>query len=90
MASFSSGQKLSGLYAAVEEEFGVTIAAADRAALATPGLLITYVIERLPPAGESMEPEEVLDYVTAVLGEVLARELGASQYDIDAPWPLPD
>ena len=80
--------QLSALFDALEQEFDVVIAPVDRGGLATPGALVPYVITRLPPPGESMEPDEVRDYVMAVLGEVLAREVGASQYDLDAPWPI--
>ncbi|MHB1222846.1 MAG: hypothetical protein ACYC2G_02185 [Gemmatimonadaceae bacterium] len=79
--------ELTALFDAVEDEFGVTITAAARARLETPAALVAYVVEHLPPAGEWMDPEDREEHVTAVLGEVLARELGTSFYALTDRWP---
>lgn len=74
---------------AVEAEFGIRIPVADRARLETVGGLVSYVALHHPPPGESLTADELRDHVRAVLGELLARELGASfavQAD-DAPLP---
>jgi hypothetical protein len=72
---------------ALGEEFGREIPVADRSALRTPGLLIAYLAEHLPPTSETLEPDEKRDYVAGVLYEVLAREMGTALFDEDAPWP---
>ena len=72
---------------ALAEEFGMEIPAADRAALRTPGLLVAYLAEHLPPTSETLDDEERRDYVSGVMCEVLARETGTALFDEDAPWP---
>ena len=79
--------ELTALFDAVECEFEVTIAPAVRARLETPGALVAYVVEHLPPAGEWMDPEDREEHVTAVLGELFARELGTSFYALSDRWP---
>lgn len=79
--------ELRSLFDAVEAEFDVEIAADVRTRLETPADLVTYVVEHLPPAGESMDPEDREEHVAAVLGEVLARELGISFYTPTDRWP---
>lgn len=74
---------------AVETEFGVRIPPNDRAELETVGALVSYVALHHPPLGESLTNDELREHVAAVLGELLARELGASfaiQAE-DAPLP---
>ena len=73
---------------ALAEEFGMEIPAAHRPALRTPGLLIDYLAEHLPPTSEALDPEERRDYVSGVMCEVLARETGTALFDEDAPWPV--
>ena len=74
---------------AVEVEFGLRIPPADRAGLETVGGLVSYVALHHPPPGESLTADELRDHVAAVLGEVLAREHGASFAVQDADAPLP-
>lgn len=79
--------ELTSIFDAVEEEFSVTIAADVRRQLETPADLVAYVVDHLPPAGEWMDPEEREEHVGAVLGEVLARQLGTSFYTLTDRWP---
>lgn len=74
---------------AVEAEFGVRIPAADRPTLETVGALVSYVALHHPPPGESLTADELRDHVAAVLGELLAREHGASFAILDEGAPLP-
>lgn len=74
---------------AVEAEFGVRIPAADRAGLETVGALVSYVALHHPPPGEALTADELREHVAAVLGEVLAREHGASYAVVDEGAPLP-
>ena len=74
---------------AVEAEFGLRIPVADRAELETVGALVSYVALHHPPPGESLTADELREHVAAVLGEVLAREHGASYAVIDEDAPLP-
>ncbi|HEY0971817.1 MAG TPA: hypothetical protein VGE02_12685 [Gemmatimonadales bacterium] len=68
-------------------EFGMEIPSAHRAGLRTPGSMIEYLAEHLPPTSESLDAEERRDYVSGVMCEVLARETGTALFDEDAPWP---
>ena len=74
---------------AVEAEFGIRIPPADRDRLETVGALVTYVALHHPPPGESLTADELREHVAAVVGELLAREHGASFaiHDEDAPLP---
>lgn len=72
---------------ALGEEFGMVIPAAHRPALRTPGLMVEYLAEHLPPTSESLDAEERRDYVSGVMCEVLARETGTALFDEDVPWP---
>lgn len=72
---------------ALGTEFGMEIPAAARPALGTPRRLVEYVAAHLPPTSESLDDEERLDYVSGVMCEVLAREMGTALFDDDAPWP---
>ena len=72
---------------ALAEEFGMEIPAAVRPGLRTPGLMVEYLAEHLPPTSESLDPEEQRDYVSGVMYEVLARETGTALFDEDTPWP---
>lgn len=74
---------------AVEAEFDVRIPPIDRAGLETVGALVSYVALHHPPTGESLTADELRDHVAAVLGELLAREHGASFAVIDEAAPLP-
>ena len=74
---------------AVEAEFDLRIPPADRAGLETVGALVSYVALHHPPPGESLTADELRDHVAAVLGELLAREHGASFAVIDEAAPLP-
>ena len=74
---------------AVEAEFDVRIPAADRPGLETVGALVSYVALHHPPPGESLTADELREHVAAVLGELLAREHGASYAVIDEVAPLP-
>ena len=74
---------------AVEEEFGVAIPAADRDGLETVGALVSYVALRHPQPGESLTADELREHVAAVVGELLAREHGASFSNLDEAAPLP-
>ena len=72
---------------ALAEEFGREIPAGHRPALRTPGLLIAYLVDYLPPMSEALEPEEKREFVAGVLYEVLAREMGTALFAEDEPWP---
>ena len=74
---------------AVEVEFGLRIPATDRRQLETVGALVSYVALHHPPPGESLTADELREHVGAVLGELLAREHGASFAVIDEDAPLP-
>ena len=74
---------------AVEAEFGLRIPAADRAGLETVGQLVSYVAVHHPPPGESLSEEELVEHVTAVLGELLSREHGRSYAQLDPDARLP-
>lgn len=72
---------------ALGEEFGREIPAAHRAELRTPALLIDYLVDYLPPMSETLEPEEKREFVSGVMYEVLAREMGTALFAEDEPWP---
>lgn len=77
---------VAALYPAVEEEFGVRIPPAARAGLDTPGQLIDWLAAHMPPTSETLDAEEKRAYVSALLCEVLAREVGSALFDEDEPW----
>jgi len=70
---------LQEFFAAVEDEFGVTVGGADEGYLETPGAVIDFVIDNSPPS-DGMAPDEYRDHVAGVIGEIMARTLGVTRY----------
>ena len=68
---------LDEFFASVEEEFGVSIEDAEQ--LDTPGAVIDFVTAATP-SQDGMDDEEHRDHVAAVVGELMARTLGATRY----------
>lgn len=74
---------LDEFFAAVEEEFGVTVGDADTSFLDTPAAVIDYIVEQTT-ASDGMDPDEYRDHVASVVGELMARTLGITRYREDA------
>ena len=74
---------LDEFFAAVEEEFGVSIGPHDRELLATPGDVIEFLCESTEPS-DGMDPEEHRDHLSSVLGELMAQTLGVTRYSDDS------
>ena len=70
---------LQEFFAAVEDEFGVTVGDASDGYLETPGAVIDFVVDN-SAALDSMGPEEYRDHVAGVIGEIMARTLGVTRY----------
>jgi hypothetical protein len=73
---------LDEFFAAVEEEFGLTIATADHGYLDTPGAVIDFVVEQTEPE-DRMTAEEHREHVASIVGELMARTLGVTRYRED-------
>ena len=69
---------LDEFFAAVEDEFGVSVGEAD-GYLETPGAVIDYVVENSSPT-DGMTDDEYRDHVAGVVGEIMARTLGVTRY----------
>jgi hypothetical protein len=70
---------LDEFYAAVEEEFGVSIGDANDAYLETPGAVIDFIADNTEPT-DGMDAEEFRDHIAGVVGEIMARTLGITRY----------
>ena len=70
---------LQEFFAAVEDEFGVTVGDADEGYLETPGAVIDFVIDNSSPS-DGLAPDEYRDHVAGVIGEIMARTLGVTRY----------
>lgn len=70
---------LEEFFAAVEEEFGVSMGDGDAGFLETPGAVIDLVVDNTE-ASDGMTDEEHRDYVAGVVGEIMARTLGVTRY----------
>lgn len=70
---------LEEFFAAVEEEFGVPMGDGDASFLETPGAVIDFVVENTRPS-DGMSDDEHREYVSGVIGEIMARTLGVTRY----------
>ena len=70
---------LEEFFAAVEEEFGVPMGDGDPSFLATPGAVIDFVVDNTQ-ASDGMSGDEHREYVSSVIGEIMARTLGVTRY----------
>jgi hypothetical protein len=70
---------LDEFFAAVEEEFGVPIGAAEDQFLETPGAVIDFIVDNTT-ASDGMTEDEHRDHVAGVVGEIMARTLGVTRY----------
>lgn len=70
---------LEEFFAAVEEEFGVPMGDGDASFLETPGAVIDFVVDNTRPS-DGMSDDEHRDYVSGVIGEIMARTLGVTRY----------
>ncbi|HEU4787477.1 MAG TPA: hypothetical protein VFS57_08720 [Gemmatimonadaceae bacterium] len=70
---------LEEFFAAVEEEFGVPMGDGDVSFLETPGAVIDFVVENTRPS-DGMSDDEHREYVSGVIGEIMARTLGVTRY----------
>jgi hypothetical protein len=70
---------LQEFFAAVEDEFGVTVGNADAGYLETPGAVIDFVIDNSSPS-DGMAPDEYREHVAGIIGEIMARTLGVTRY----------
>ena len=70
---------LDGFFAAIEEEFGVSIDADSRDQLATPGDVIDFIAETAGPEN-GVSPAEHRDRVATAVGELLESTLGLTRY----------
>jgi hypothetical protein len=73
---------LDEFFAAVEDEFGVTIGGADHGYLDTPGAVIDFIVEQTEPE-DAMTTDEHRDHVAGIVGELMARTLGVTRYRDD-------
>lgn len=74
---------LEEFFAAVEEEFGVSVGDAEDGFLETPGQVIDFVVDNTEPS-DGMTADEHRDHVAGVLGEIMARTLGVTRYSEDS------
>ena len=70
---------LEEFFAAVEEEFGVPMGDGDVGFLETPGAVIDFVVDNTQPS-DGMSDDEHREYVSSVIGEIMARTLGVTRY----------
>jgi len=70
---------LEEFFAAVEDEFGVPMGDGDASFLETPGAVIDFVVENTRPS-DGMSDDEHREYVSGVIGEIMARTLGVTRY----------
>ncbi len=70
---------LEEFFAAVEEEFGVPMGDGDASFLETPGAVIDFVVDNTQPS-DGMSDDEHREYVSSVIGEIMARTLGVTRY----------
>ena len=70
---------LEEFFAAVEEEFGVPMGYGDAGFLETPGAVIDFVADNTH-ASDGMTDDEHREYVSGVIGEIMARTLGVTRY----------
>ena len=70
---------LEEFFAAVEEEFGVPTGDGDVSVLETPGAVIDFVVDNTRPS-DGMSDDEHREYVSSVIGEIMARTLGVTRY----------
>jgi hypothetical protein len=70
---------LEEFFAAVEEEFGVPMGDGDAGFLETPGAVIDFVVDNTQ-ASDGMTDDEHREYVSGVIGEIMARTLGVTRY----------
>lgn len=74
---------LDEFFAAVEEEFDVSIREGDAGLFETPGEVIDFVVDNSEPT-DGMDAEEHRDHVAGVVGEIMARTLGVTRYREDS------
>ena len=74
---------LDEFFSSVEEEFGVSIPEVSREMLATPGLVVDYLVEHSDAASE-LDEEDRRDHLSSVLGELIAQSLGITRYRDDS------
>ena len=70
---------LDEFFAAVEEEFDVSIGGSDHGYLDTPAAVIDFIVEHSRPA-DGMDDEAHRDHIASVVGELMARTLGVTRY----------
>ncbi len=70
---------LDEFFAAIEDEFGVSVGAAD-GYLDSPGAVIDFLVEQTDPT-DGMTADEYRDHIAAIVGEIMARTLGVTRYD---------
>jgi hypothetical protein len=70
---------LDEFFAAVEEEFGVSIGGDARDQLATPGDVIDFVADSVPPEDGDSSVEH-RDRVASSIGELMEQTLGLTHY----------
>jgi hypothetical protein len=73
---------LDEFFAAVEEEFGVTVAGSDHGYLDSPAAVIDFVTDQTAPA-DGMTEDDYREHVASVVGELMARTLGITRYRED-------
>jgi hypothetical protein len=77
------GLALDTFFAAVEEEFDLSIDDDARDALATPGAVIDFVADEAEPL-DGMNAEAHRDHVAAVIDELMDQCLGVTVYTEDS------
>lgn len=74
---------LDEFFSSVEEEFGVSLPDASREMLATPGLVVDYLLEHSDVASE-LDEDDRREHLSSVLGELIAQSLGITRYGDDS------
>ena len=74
---------LEEFFAAVAEEFGLSLGDEDHAYLDRPGAVIDFIVDQTEPV-DGMTPEEHREHVAGVIGEIMARTLGITRYHEDS------
>lgn len=76
---------LGTLIASIEEEFDVALDA-DQVGVLSIRDLVEYVAEAMDADAEPVDPDERVEHVEAVMGELLAQLLGVTRWDDDATF----
>lgn len=74
---------LDEFFSNVEEEFGVSIPEESRELLATPALVVDYLLEH-SDAATDLDEEDRREHLSSVLGELIAQSLGITRYRDDS------